>query len=159
MRPDCRIDGLKLRRRARVMSRGVLKATEKIARAGGFRGLVHCCGTYREDMPVRSERRRGRRTLPALIAHPSGCEAGPVSSNRRGLEPEGAQNRLCGCLDAMQRSTKRVRVAVVELNVVGGVHARPDAGSGASHPATAKTILSASGSRPGGCCSRDPPAS
>src|SRR5256885_3708456 len=32
---------------------------------------------------------------------------------------------------AMQRLTKRVRVAVVELNVVGGVHARPDADRGA----------------------------
>ena len=31
----------------------------------------------------------------------------------------------------MQRSTKRVRIAVVKLNVVSGVHARPDADRGA----------------------------
>ena len=31
----------------------------------------------------------------------------------------------------MQRLTQRVRVAVVELNVVSGVHARPDADRGA----------------------------
>ena len=33
----------------------------------------------------------------------------------------------------MQRSTQRVRVAVVKLNVVSGVHARPDADRGADN--------------------------
>jgi hypothetical protein len=33
----------------------------------------------------------------------------------------------------MQRSTKRVGVAVVELNIVSGVHTRPDAHCGADN--------------------------
>jgi hypothetical protein len=54
-----------------------------------------------------------------------------MSSNRGRLERQGDEDRLCGFLDAMQRSTKHVRVAVVELNVVTRVHARPDADRGA----------------------------
>ena len=46
-------------------------------------------------------------------------------------ERQGAQDRLCGRLDAMQRLSEGIGVAVVELNVVSGVHARPDAHRGA----------------------------
>ena len=54
-----------------------------------------------------------------------------MTSNGRRLERQGAQDRLRGCLNAMQRLPQGVRVAVVELNVVSGVHARPDADRGA----------------------------
>ena len=44
---------------------------------------------------------------------------------------QGAEDRFRGRLDAIQRLTQSVRVAVVELNVVSGIHARPDADRGA----------------------------
>jgi hypothetical protein len=53
-----------------------------------------------------------------------------MRTNRGRLERQSGENRLCGRLDAMQRATKRVRVAVVELNVVSGVHTRSDADRG-----------------------------
>src|SRR5437588_314837 len=63
-----------------------------------------------------------------MTARPSGREAFClVSSNRRRLEWQSAEDHLCGRLDAMQRLTQGVRVPVIKLNVVSGVHARPDA--------------------------------
>ena len=53
-----------------------------------------------------------------------------MGSNRGRLERQGAEDRLCRRLDAMQRLPQRVRVSVVELNVVSGVHARSDADRG-----------------------------
>jgi hypothetical protein len=50
-----------------------------------------------------------------------------MTSNCGRLERQGTKDRLRGRLDAMQRLTQGVRVAVVELNVVSGVYARPDA--------------------------------
>ena len=52
-------------------------------------------------------------------------------SGRGHLDRQGAQNRFRGRLDAMQRLSEGIGVAVVELNVVSGVHARPDADRGA----------------------------
>jgi hypothetical protein len=54
-----------------------------------------------------------------------------MTSNRWRLEGQSAKNCLRSRLDAIQRLTQGVRVAVVELNVVGGVHARPDTDRGA----------------------------
>jgi hypothetical protein len=54
-------------------------------------------------------------------------------SNRGRLERQGAEDRFCRRLDAMQRLTQRVRVPVVQLNVVSGVYARPDADRGADN--------------------------
>jgi hypothetical protein len=45
--------------------------------------------------------------------------------DRGRLKRLGSRNRLRGQLDAMERLTQRVRVAIVELNVVSGVDARP----------------------------------
>src|SRR3989442_1675140 len=56
-----------------------------------------------------------------------------MTTNSGHLERQRAEDRLRGCLDAMQRSTKRVGVAVVELNIVSGVHTRPDADRGADN--------------------------
>jgi len=53
-----------------------------------------------------------------------------MGSNRVRLEWQGVEDRLRGRLDAMQRLTQGVRVPVVQLNVVSGVHARPDADRG-----------------------------
>ena len=47
------------------------------------------------------------------------------------LQRQGAEDRLCGRLDAMQRLTEGLRVAVVKLNIISGVYARPDADRGA----------------------------
>ena len=49
----------------------------------------------------------------------------------RCLERQHSQNRLRGRLDAMQRLTQGIHVPVIELNVIVGVHARPDADRGA----------------------------
>src|SRR5712691_8966985 len=54
-----------------------------------------------------------------------------MTSNGRRLERQGAEDRLRSRLDAMQRLTQGVRVPIVELNVISGVHARPDADRGA----------------------------
>ena len=54
-------------------------------------------------------------------------------SNRGRLEWQGAEDCLCGRLNAMQRLTQGVRVPVVQLNVVSGIHARPDADRGADN--------------------------
>ena len=54
-----------------------------------------------------------------------------MGSNRVRLEWQGVEDRLRGRLDAMQRLTQGLRVAVVELNIISGVYARPDADRGA----------------------------
>src|SRR5207253_1571011 len=70
------------------------------------------------------------RTLPMDDRIRSTCEAG-LRSNRGRLDWQSAEDRLRGRLNPMQRLTERVRVAVVELNVVSGVHARSNADRGA----------------------------
>ena len=68
------------------------------------------------------------RILPVMPAHPSRRDARCLMVNSRGrFEWKGAEDRLRGRLDAMQRLTQGVRVAVIELNVVSGLYARPDA--------------------------------
>jgi hypothetical protein len=47
-----------------------------------------------------------------------------VDGSRGRLEWQGAEDRLRGRLNALQRLTQGVRIAVVKLNVVSGVHAR-----------------------------------
>jgi hypothetical protein len=69
-----------------------------------------------------------RRWPKVTTAHPSGRDGRfLVFSNRGRLERQCAEDLLCGRLDAMQRLTQGIRVAVVELNVISGVYARTDA--------------------------------
>src|SRR5258705_6157341 len=71
---------------------------------------------------------RSHGTYLMTITHASRCQAGClVSSNCWRLERQRAEDPLRSHLDTIQRLTQSVRVAVVELNVVGRVDARPDA--------------------------------
>ena len=59
---------------------------------------------------------------------PSQPDAGSlIVSDCKRLERQGAEDRLRGRLDTMQRLTQSIHVPIIELNVVSGVHARPDA--------------------------------
>ena len=64
-----------------------------------------------------------------MQSHPSRRYAGRLIVSDCGRQ--GTQNSLRGRLDAIQRLTQSVRVAVEELNVVAGIHTRPDADRGA----------------------------